>query len=168
LAYMPEICLGIHAPGPFRHIVIMAYARHICLHICHMLETSGCLTVTTLTNFASENSLLRGCSCSHSTLAHVAVHMATNWYIAVSARKTQRHACGVPHPLPCRYVIQALPLMLVGGVVLALMGTRLLQTVQSKVFHVIPFGLLSKFNITDACVGILVSGAFMLYFGRHY
>jgi hypothetical protein len=61
--------------------------------------------------------------------------------------------------------VQSLPLMLVGGVVLALVGTRTLQLVQSKVFHVIPFGLLTDFNILDACVGILVSGAFMLYFG---
>jgi hypothetical protein len=66
----------------------------------------------------------------------------------------------------CRYVIQSLPLMLVGGVAIALVGTRLLQTVQSKVFHTIPFGALSNFNIVDACVGILVSGAFMLYFGQ--
>ena len=62
-------------------------------------------------------------------------------------------------------MIQALPLMLVGGVGLALVGTRLLQLVQSRVFHVVPFGLLSKFSIQDASVGILVSGSFMLYFG---
>jgi hypothetical protein len=57
--------------------------------------------------------------------------------------------------------------MLLGGVTLAFVGTRALQLIQSKVFHVLPFGLLSKFNIVDACVGILVSGAFMLYLGRH-
>jgi hypothetical protein len=55
--------------------------------------------------------------------------------------------------------------MLLGGVALALVGTKALQTVQSKVFHVVPFGVLTKFNILDACVGILVSGSFMLYFG---
>ena len=51
------------------------------------------------------------------------------------------------------------------GVALALVGTRALQLVQSKVFHVVPFGLLSKFNIENACVGILASGSFMMYFG---
>jgi hypothetical protein len=55
--------------------------------------------------------------------------------------------------------------MLLGGVVVALVGTRTLQLLQSKVFHTIPFGALSKFSIVDACVGMLVSGAFMLYFG---
>ncbi len=67
----------------------------------------------------------------------------------------------------CRYVIQSLPLMLLGGVGLALVGTRLLQLVQSRVFHVVPFGLLSKFSIQNASVGILVSGSFMLYFGEY-
>ncbi len=64
-----------------------------------------------------------------------------------------------------RYIVQSLPRVLLGGVGIALAGTRALQLVQSKVFHVIPFGLLTKFSIVDACVGILVSGLFMLYFG---
>ncbi len=61
--------------------------------------------------------------------------------------------------------MQSLPLILLMGVGLALVGTRLLQTVQSRVFHVVPFGLMSKFSIEDTCVGMLVSGMFMLYFG---
>ncbi len=65
-----------------------------------------------------------------------------------------------------RYVIQSLPLLLLGGVGLALVGTRALQFIQSRVFHVVPFGILTKFSITDACMGILVSGAFLLYFGE--
>ncbi len=64
-----------------------------------------------------------------------------------------------------RYVVQSLPLLLLGGVGLALVGTRVLQLVQSKVFHVIAFGQLTKFNTGDACMGILVSGSFMLYLG---
>ncbi len=64
-----------------------------------------------------------------------------------------------------RYMVQSLPLLLLGGVGLALVSTRALQLVQSKVFHVIAFGQLSKFNIGDACMGILVSGSFMLYLG---
>jgi hypothetical protein len=62
-------------------------------------------------------------------------------------------------------VIQSLPLILVGGVVLVLVGCRALQWLQEFVFHVVPFGKLTNFNVTDACVGILVSGLFMLYFG---
>lgn len=61
--------------------------------------------------------------------------------------------------------MQCLPLMLLGGVVLALVGTRTLHLVQTKVFHVLPFGALTDFNIADTCVGTMVSGAFMLYFG---
>ncbi len=71
--------------------------------------------------------------------------------------------CG--HGLLGRYIVLSLPLLLLGGVATALVGTRALQLVQSRVFHVVPFGLLSKFSILDACVGILVSGSFMLYFG---
>jgi hypothetical protein len=65
----------------------------------------------------------------------------------------------------CRMVIQSLPLILVGGVVLVLVGCRVLQWVQVHVFRVIPFGKLTNFDVTDACIGILVSGQFMLYFG---
>jgi hypothetical protein len=65
-----------------------------------------------------------------------------------------------------RYVIQSLPLLLLGGVGLALVATRALQFIQSRVFHVVPFGVLTKFSITDVCMGILVSGAFLLYFGE--
>jgi hypothetical protein len=43
--------------------------------------------------------------------------------------------------------------------------TRALQLVQSKVFHVLPFGALSNVSLLDICVGIFVSGVFMLYFG---
>jgi hypothetical protein len=34
--------------------------------------------------------------------------------------------------------------------------TRLLQLVQSKVFHVLPFGALSNHSLFDICVGIFV------------
>jgi hypothetical protein len=34
------------------------------------------------------------------------------------------------------------------------------------VFHVLPLGALTNFDVVDACTGILVSGLFMIYFGR--
>jgi hypothetical protein len=43
--------------------------------------------------------------------------------------------------------------------------TRLMQLVQSHVFHVLPFGAMSTHSLLDICVGIFVSGVFMLYFG---
>jgi hypothetical protein len=67
---------------------------------------------------------------------------------------------------PHRNIIQSLPLMLLVGIGVVMLGTRAVQLVQSKVFHVIPFGLLTKFSIVDTCVGILVSGLFMLYLGK--
>ncbi len=64
-------------------------------------------------------------------------------------------------------MVQSLPLLLLGGVGLALVGTRALQLLQSKVWHVPadPDDRLAAFNIEDACMGILVSGSFMLYLG---
>lgn len=40
-----------------------------------------------------------------------------------------------------------------------------MQLFQEHVLHMLPFGALSKFNVVDTCVGILISGSFMLYFG---
>ena len=55
---------------------------------------------------------------------------------------------------------------MLGGVGIAMAGTRVVQLVQSRVFHTIPFGALSNFSLVDTCIGILVSGLFMLYFGE--
>ena len=74
---------------------------------------------------------------------------------------TAVHAC-----VSCRYIIQSLPLLLVCGILAVMTGTRLLQLVQSRVFHVLPFGSLNTLTLTDICVGILVSGLFMMYFGE--
>lgn len=65
----------------------------------------------------------------------------------------------------CRMVIEGLPVLLIAVVVLVLLVTRSVQQFQSRVLHVLPFGALSNFSLGDACVGILVSGLFMLYFG---
>ncbi len=64
-----------------------------------------------------------------------------------------------------RYIVQALPLFLIGGILFVMLVTRALQLVQSKVFHVLPFGALSNLSLVDVCMGIFVSGVFMLYFG---
>jgi hypothetical protein len=66
----------------------------------------------------------------------------------------------------CRLVVQALPLILAGGVGVVLFGARAVQWTQSHVFHVLPFGALTNFDVMDACTGILVSGLFMMYFGE--
>ncbi len=79
------------------------------------------------------------------------------------------HAPVVPvfHACPCetRYIVQSLPLILFGSVAVVMAGTRTLQCLQSRVFHVLPFGALGALSLTDVCVGILTSGVFMLYFG---
>ncbi len=66
----------------------------------------------------------------------------------------------------CRLVVQALPLMLVVGVGAVLLSVRAVQWTKSHVFRVLPFGALTNFDAMDACTGILVSGLFMIYFGR--
>jgi hypothetical protein len=62
--------------------------------------------------------------------------------------------------------VQSLPLMLVAGVGLVLVAAKTLQFVQSRLLHRVSSLSLSKFNIVDVCVGILVSGSFMIYFGN--
>ena len=76
-----------------------------------------------------------------------------------------RHFVLPPPPASARYIIQSLPLILVGGIGIVMLATRALQLFQSRVLHVLPFGSLGNFSLVDACIGILVSGLFMLYFG---
>ena len=64
------------------------------------------------------------------------------------------------------YVIQSLPLILLTSIGLVMLVTRVVQLVQQHVFHTLPFGALSKFSLVDSCIGIFVSGVFMLYFGK--
>ncbi len=61
--------------------------------------------------------------------------------------------------------MQALPVILVGCIIVVMAATRLVQLVQFRVLHVLPFGSLGQFSLVDVCVGILVSGMFMMYFG---
>jgi hypothetical protein len=73
--------------------------------------------------------------------------------------------CAVP--LPLRYIVQALPVLLVSGILVVMSLTRCIQIVQQRVFRVLPFGALGSMTLSDICVGILISGLFMLYFGEH-
>jgi hypothetical protein len=65
----------------------------------------------------------------------------------------------------CRFIVQSLPLILVGGIAIVMTATRGVQLVQRHVLHVLPFGSLGQFSLSDVCIGILVSGLFMMYFG---
>lgn len=76
--------------------------------------------------------------------------------------------CAPVHALTPRYIIQSLPLILFTCVGLALVSLKSLQLVQQRVLHVVPFGALSQFNVVDSCLGILVAGLFMLYFGEDW
>jgi hypothetical protein len=68
-------------------------------------------------------------------------------------------------PWPCRLLVQALPAILAGGIIVVMTATRAMQLVQTHVLHVLPFGSLGQFSVLDVCTGILVSGLFMMYFG---
>ncbi len=61
--------------------------------------------------------------------------------------------------------MQSLPIILVSAVLLVMGATRVVQAVQSHVLHVLPVGALSTTSLSDTCVGILISGVFMMYFG---
>ena len=61
-------------------------------------------------------------------------------------------------------VTAALPIVLVGAVLIVVTCTRLLQCVQSRILHVVAFGATGELSLTDVCVGILITGNYYLYF----
>jgi hypothetical protein len=61
-------------------------------------------------------------------------------------------------------VTQCLPLLLALCVGIVLVVTRAVQLVQQRVFHVLPFGALTDVNLQDVCVGVMITGAYYLYF----
>jgi hypothetical protein len=63
--------------------------------------------------------------------------------------------------------VQVLPLTLVAGVTTVMVATRVVQLVQTHVLRVLPFGSLTQFSLWDVCVGVTVSGMFMMYFGAY-
>ena len=64
------------------------------------------------------------------------------------------------------YIVESLPAILVGSVGVVIVSTRLLQWGQRRVLGRLPFGALSTLNLIDVCIGIFISGLFMLYFGK--
>jgi hypothetical protein len=79
-------------------------------------------------------------------------------------RVTQLRGCVVAVS-PRRYIVQSLPLILVGSVAVVLLCIRTVQLVQSRLLHMIPFGALTNWSSVNVGVGVVVSGSFMLYFG---
>ena len=63
------------------------------------------------------------------------------------------------------YIIESLPLILFCGICVVIAGTRTLQWCQQVLFGRLPFGALSTLNLIDVCIGIFISGLFMLYLG---
>ena len=60
----------------------------------------------------------------------------------------------------------SLPLILVAAVLIVVCMARLLQFIQSSIFHVLPFGATSDTTLTDVCIGILITGNYYLYFRK--
>jgi hypothetical protein len=91
---------------------------------------------------------------------------ATALYVSGAGRGTYMPVCATcVRVCLCRYVIQGLPIVLLLAIMSVMVMTRALQLLQSKVFHVIPFGSMSNMSLLDVCAGIFISGVFMLYFG---
>ena len=63
-------------------------------------------------------------------------------------------------------VTASLPFILLASVLVVVAGAKILQCVQSKVFHVLPFGATSDARLTDVCIGILITGNYYLYFRK--
>ena len=63
------------------------------------------------------------------------------------------------------YIVELLPAILLGGIVVVVAFTRILQEVQRVVLRRLPFGALSNVSLVDVCIGIFISGTFMMYLG---
>ena len=63
------------------------------------------------------------------------------------------------------YIIQSLPLTLAVCIAGVVCVTKGLQFLQRTVLGVLPFGALSAVSLVDVCLGMLISGIFMMYFG---
>jgi hypothetical protein len=64
------------------------------------------------------------------------------------------------------YIVQAVPLVLLAGIVLVFLTVRLLQLLQSKLLKRLPFGALAAQSLVDVSVGVMISGTFILYLGN--
>ena len=63
-------------------------------------------------------------------------------------------------------VTVALPIILVGAVLVVVVATRCVQYAQRSILRALPFGATSDTSLTDVCIGILISGNYYLYFRR--
>ena len=64
------------------------------------------------------------------------------------------------------YVVESLPGILLVSVCVVIGVTRTLQWAQRYFFGRLPFGALSTLNLIDVCIGVFISGLFMLYYGK--
>ena len=64
------------------------------------------------------------------------------------------------------YIVESLPLILLGSIVIVIGFVRGLQRGQQWLLGRLPFGAMSSLNLIDVCVGIFISGSFMMYFGQ--
>ena len=64
------------------------------------------------------------------------------------------------------YIVEALPLILLAGICVVLAGTRVLQWAQVRLLGTLPFGALSTVSLVDVCIGVFISGLFMMYYGE--
>ncbi len=62
-------------------------------------------------------------------------------------------------------VVQLLPVMFLVVVALVVTATRIVQWVQQRVLHVLPFGAASDVSVLDTGIGVLITGLFHLYLG---
>lgn len=62
------------------------------------------------------------------------------------------------------YIVEALPIMLAGSIVVVVLGVRLLQWAQRTMLRRLPFGATSDTSLTDVVIGIFITGLFYLYF----
>ena len=66
------------------------------------------------------------------------------------------------------YIVESLPVILLASVCVVIVATRTLQWGQRYFLGRLPFGALSTLNLIDVCIGIFISGLFMLYFGKEH
>lgn len=60
---------------------------------------------------------------------------------------------------------ESIPLLLLVGVGVVLVGARLLQTCERRLLGRLPTGATSDVHLIDVCLGILLTGLYYTYFG---
>ncbi len=62
--------------------------------------------------------------------------------------------------------MQSLPVLLLAAVCVVLAVIKSLQHLQSRMFHVVPFGTVGRVSVVDVCASMLLGGFFLLYLGK--